>query len=279
LKVGLGDRLVTVEVPQNGCVALERSARWVYGRLMSPVPPLLIHSVAGEISVTAGSKHEALGPLDVLSVDRSGTKRSTEDASPMWASDSWPTAEETNARDAFGKIFHPGRPVLTEIVAAVEDSNADTKQLAVAALKSMGEMSYLMPLLSRKDDVAVRRGALAAVRSYTALGPEASGKVREQLVEEFGEDTATMAGQMIVGFSPQEAANPQLFTQLVGMLAPTEQSVGVRELALDTLMRLTGRSDVLGYDPDHPEKGHSAWAELERQGKLRPATPPRPKAK
>ena len=122
-------------------------------------------------------------------------------------------------------------------------SNADTKQLAIAALKSMGEMSYLMPLLSRKDDAAVRQGALAAVRSYTALGPEAAGKVREQLVEEFGEETASMAGKMIVGFSPQEAASPQLFSQLVGLLSPAEQSVGVRELALDTLKRLTGRGE------------------------------------
>ena len=47
LKVGLGDRLITLEVPQNGCAAIERSARWVYGRLVSPVPPLVIHGVLG----------------------------------------------------------------------------------------------------------------------------------------------------------------------------------------------------------------------------------------
>ena len=188
----------------------------------------------------------------------------------MWASESWPSPEETKARDQFAKIFHPGRPVLTEIVAAVEDKNADTKQLAIVALKSMGEMSYLMPLLSRKDDAAVRRGALAAIRSYTALGPEASGKVREQLVEEFGEDTASIAGKMIVGFSPQEAASPQLFGSTGLAAFAEEESVGVRELALDTLKRLTGRDDQ-GYDPDHPEgKGYSAWVDLERQGKLRP---------
>ena len=135
-----------------------------------------------------------------------------------------------------------------------------------------------MPLLSRKDDAAVRQGALAAVRSYTALGPEAAAKVREQLVEEFGEETASMAGKMIVGFSPQEAANPQLFSELVELLSPAEQSVGVRELALDTLKRLTGRGD-LGYDPDHPEAGHSAWVDLEREGKLRPPAPAKAKAK
>jgi hypothetical protein len=210
-------------------------------------------------------------------IDRTGAKRSTEDALPMWASDSWPSVEEVKARDQFAKGFHPGRPVLTEIVSAAEDSNVDTKQLAIAALKSMGEMSYLIPLLSRKGDSAVRRGALMAIRSYTALGPEASGKVREQLVEEFGEENASMAGKMIVGFSQQET-NPQLFNQLVSLLSPTEESVGIRELALDTLKMLTGLPDQ-GYDPDHPEgKGHAAWADLERDGKLRPAAPPRGKA-
>ena len=144
--------------------------------------------------------------------------------------------------------------MLTEIVAGGGRQNADTKQLAVAALKSMGEMSYLMPLLSRKDDSAVRQGALAAVRSYTALGPEAAGQVREQLVEEFGEETAAMAGKMIVGFSPQEAANPQLFAQLVGLLSPEEQSVGVRELALDTLKRLTGQGDNRDTIPTIPKQ-------------------------
>ncbi len=279
LKVGLGDRLITLDVPQNGGAALERSARWVYGRLVSPVPPLLIRGTSGDVSVNIGNKQETVSPLDVLAIDRTGVKRSTEDVLPVWVNDSWPSPEETKARDQFAKVFHPGRPVLTEIVAAVEDNNADIKQLAIVALKSMGEMSYLLPLLSRKDDAAVRRGALAATRAYTALGPEASGKVREQLVEEFGEDKASMAGKMIVGFSPQEASGQQPMSQLVSLLSPMEESVGIRELALDTLKRLTGREDQ-AYDPDHPEgKGYSAWVDLERQGKLRVTAPPRAKAK
>jgi hypothetical protein len=279
LKVGVGDRIVTLEVPPNGGAALERSARWVYGRLVSPVAPLVIHCKSGDVSVTVGNKQETLSPFDALLIDRTGVKRSTDDALPEWANESWPSPEEIKARDQFAKIFHPGRPVLAEIVAAVEEKNADIKQLAIAALKSMGEMSYLMPLLSRKDDPAARRSALAATRSYTALGPEASAKVREQLVEEFGEDTASVAGKMIVGFSTQEAASQQLIAQLVKMLSPEEVNVGVRELALDTLKRLTGRDDQ-GYDPDHPEgKGLSTWVDLERQGKLRPAAAPRAKAK
>ena len=68
LKVGLGDRLITLDVPQNGCAALERSARWVYGRLVSPVPPLLVHGVAGEIvghgRQQAGGARPARRPFD-----------------------------------------------------------------------------------------------------------------------------------------------------------------------------------------------------------------------
>ena len=62
-------------MPQNGSAALERPARWVYGRLVSPLPPLVIYSTAGDISVSAGNKHETLSPLERLSVDRTGVKR------------------------------------------------------------------------------------------------------------------------------------------------------------------------------------------------------------
>jgi hypothetical protein len=273
LKVGLGDRLVTLEVPQNGSAALERPARWVYGRLISPLPPLLIYSTGGDLTVSSGNKNETLSAPDALSVDRTGVKRLTNDAPPVWARDSGPSPDDVKARDQFAKIFHPGRPILTEVVAAVEEQNVDNKQLSILALKSMGEMSYLMPLVSRKDDPAVRRGTLAAIRAYMALGPAASGTVREQLVAEFGEEKASVVGKMLVGFSSQEAANPQLMGQLVALLSPEEESVGVRELALDTLRQLTGR-DSAGYDPDHPEgKGLSAWIDLERQGKLRVPAP------
>ncbi len=141
----------------------------------------------------------------------------------------------------------------------------------------MGEMSYLIPLLSRKDDPAVRRGALAAIRSYTALGPEASGKVREQLAEEFGEDKASLAGQMIVGFSPQEAASSQLISTLVGLLSPMEQSVGVRELAFDTLMRLTARTDAWDMIPISRRRGIRPGLNWSARGSFGPRRRPKPR--
>ena len=71
-----------------------------------------------------------------------------------------------------------------------------------------------------------------------------------------------------MGYTAGDAADPKLFERLVAALGPEQDSVGLRDLALDTLKRLTGRDD-LGYDPDHPEgKGLSAWKELQKQGKL-----------
>ena len=169
LKVGLGDRLVTLDIPQNGSAVLERPARWVYGRMVSPQPPLVIFSAAGDITVSSGNKDQTLSAPEGLSVDRAGVKRLENDALPPWANEASPSPDEVKARDQFAKVFHAGRPILTEVVAAVEDQNVDTKQLSILALKSMGEMSYLVPLLARKDDPAARRGTLAAIRAYTAL--------------------------------------------------------------------------------------------------------------
>ena len=165
-------------------------------------------------------------------------------------------------------MFHPGRPVLTEIVAASEDENAEIRQLSIVALKSLGDLSLLMPTLSRAGDAVTRRGALAAIRAYMGLGPDAANRVRDQLGEEFGDDTAAFVAKMLVGYTPDEASDPKLFERLVAALGPEQQSIGLHELALDTLKQLTGRDD-LGYDPDHADgKGLIAWKDLQRQGKL-----------
>ena len=107
-------------------------------------------------------------------------------------------------------MFHPGRPVLTEIVTASEDENADIKRFSILALKSLGDLSLLMPMLSRKDDPVARRSALAAIRAYMGLGPTPRNAVREQLVEEFGDETASNsrkdARRLLAGRSVQPPA-------------------------------------------------------------------------
>jgi len=153
---------------------------------------------------------------------------------------------------------------------ATEDDRPEIKQLAVGALKALGDLSYLMPILTRPGDPVARRAAIAAIRSYIGQGPEAARRVREPLNDEFGAKLGGQAEHMLIGYTPEEAANRDTYPRLVALLSPDQTSIGIRELALDTLKRLTGRDD-LGYDPDQPAgKGFEAWNELLRRNELRP---------
>ena len=171
------------------------------------------------------------------------------------------------------RLFHPDRPVLAEIVVASEDESPDIKRLSILALKSLGDMSLLMPMLSRKDDPNVRRSAWPQSEATWDSVPTPRAVCEISSSEEFGEETASFVGKMLIGFSPEEASNPQVYRTARRPARTGTGSIGVRELALDTLKRLTGRDD-LGYDPDHPEgKGLNAWKDLQRQGKLRFSAP------
>jgi hypothetical protein len=269
LKVGFSERSATVELTPSSGVVIERTERRAYGRTVTQAPPLFIYCTQGEVALSVGQKQESLTASDVVVVDTAGVaKRTGIDAPPSWTTETDPSPHELELRDRFIRMFHPGRPVLTEIVAASEDENAEIRQLSIVALKSLGDLSLLMPTLSRAGDAVTRRGALAAIRAYMGLGPDAANRVRDQLGEEFGDDTAAFVAKMLVGYTPDEASDPKLFERLVAALGPEQQSIGLHELALDTLKQLTGRDD-LGYDPDHADgKGLSAWKDLQRQGKL-----------
>ena len=270
LKVGFSDRNITLELTPSSSVVLERTDRREYGQTVTQAPPLVVYCTAGEVPLTADLKQETLTASDVVVIDTAGgVKRTAIDTPPAWATDAEPSPREVQIRDQFLRMFHPGRPVLTEIVAASEDDNADIKRLSILALKSLGDLSLLMPMLSRKDDPVTRTTALNAIRTFMGLGRESANRVRDQLSEEFGDDTALFVEKMLIGITPDEASNPQIYERLVSLLGPERESVGIRELAIDTLKRLTGRDD-LGYDPDHPEaKGLNAWKDLQKQGKLR----------
>ncbi len=277
LKVGFGGKSLTIDVAPSDIVIVERLVHQEHGVSVGSAPPIAVYCVQGETTLASDNKQESLTASDVITIDSAGSlKRSQRDTPPAWATETEPSPEEAQRRERFARMFHPGRPVLTEIVAASEDDDAEVKKLSILALKSLGDISLLMPMLSRKGDAVTRRSALTAVRSYMGLSREAAARVHDQLAEEFGDDTSSFVEKMLVGYSAADASNAQLYERLVAALGPEQESVGVRELALDTLKQLTGRGD-LGYDVDEPEgKGLKAWKDLLREGKLRP-TPARPK--
>jgi hypothetical protein len=70
---------------------------------------------------------------------------------------------------------------------------------------------------------------------------------------------AELAEQLLVGLVKSAESDPQ--PALLKLL--DHQDVGIRELALDNLMRLSNRGDSLGYNPDDPTPEQiRAWTEL-----------------
>ncbi len=274
LKVVFSGRTASLELAPESTVALERVERRTYGRPITRTQSLAACCLQGEVAFTVEGKEVVLKPSNLAMIDGGQVEITTPDSLPAWAAQAEPSPFELQVRDQFLKMFHPGRPVLAEIVGAIEDEHAETKQLAISALKALGDLSLLMPILSREGDPVARRKTLDAIRSYMSLGPDAAKRVQAQLDEEFGENVGAIAYHMLVGYTPDEVAKGDLYPRLVGLLSSDQPSVGIRELALDTLTRLTGR-DNLGYDPDHPSgKGLEAWNDLLHRNELKPLKPP-----
>ena len=275
LKVVFAKQPVTLEMATDSVFGIERVDLNTYGQPVRQPASLGVLCQQGEVTLVVGAKRETLKPMSVALVDAAGQVQTGQRPNlPAWLNQSEPTPYESQVKDQFAKLFHADRPVLAEIVAAIEDDRAEIKPMAVAALKALGDLSLLMPTLSRPNDPVARRATIGAIRSYMIQGPEASGRVRAALDEEFGGDLGGFAQHMLIGFAPDEAAKADLYTRLVNLLSPEQESVGLRELALDTLQRLTGR-DNLGYDPDKPAgKGFDAWNDLMRRNELRTAPPP-----
>jgi hypothetical protein len=275
LKVVFAKQPVTVEMSSDSSVGLERVDLNQYGQPITQPQSLGVLCQQGAVTLTAGGKSQPLKSSDTALVAPAGQMQTGHrDDLPPWLSQAEPTGLESQLKEQFVKLFHDGRPVLAEVVTALEDDKPENKQLAVAALAALGDLSLLMPTLSRPNDPVARRATLAAIRGYMMQGPEASGRVRAELDDQFGENLGGLAQHMLIGYTPQEGAKPELLTRLVGLLSPEQESIGLRELALDTLKRLTGRDD-LGYDPDKPAgKGLDAWNDLVRRNELRPAATP-----
>ena len=183
-------------------------------------------------------------------------------------------------KEQFVKCSTPTGPCSRRSSPRSRTSGRRSKNLAVAALEGPGR-----PLAADADALAAERpggaaGHHGAIRAYMMQGPEASGRVRAALDEEFGERPrrhgpahahrlhARGGGQGRPLHPPGRPARRPSRNR-------GGRAVGIRELALDTLRRLTGRDD-LGYDPDKPAgKGFDAWNDLLRRNELRTApTPP-----
>jgi hypothetical protein len=280
LQIGFAGRTLKLSIERGSGIGLERTNKRGYGQSSDRGFPLMVYCASGKATVSLDNQTETLTSSIVAIIETAGRiTRAAADTLPTWVVEPGPSSGEVALKDLFIRIFHPDRPVLTDMVSAIEDDQPDIKSLAIAGIEAWGDLSLLMPILSRKDDPIARKLAVGAIRDYMARSAEAAKEIRGQLMEleEFREQ-APVVEKMLVGYSSQEASKPELLKQLVGLLGPEQKSKGVRELALDTLQRLTGHGE-LGYSADQPDgDGYSAWKERLARGELKVRAPsPAPK--
>lgn len=281
-RVTFAGQTVDVDASSDAVLGMERVNRNAYGQEVRQAQSLGVLCQQGEVTLKTAGSPQTLKAMNAALISPSGQVGSAPtDALPPWLSEVEPSPLELELKEQFIKLFHPGRPLLTEIVGALDDERPQVKQLAVEALKSMGDLSYLMPTLSRPNDPVARRETMAAIHDYMMRGPESAARVREELNQLLGEVLGGEAYHMLIGYTPAEFAQPDVPARLVSLLSPEHQEdgiIGIRELALATLKQMTGRDD-LGYNPDMPaSKGFDAWNDLLRRNELRPSAP-RPSGK
>jgi hypothetical protein len=262
---------ILITPPAGSTVGVERISRFEPGNTESSSSMLRFYSSEGDVALAVDDAKETLTGPGWIAWDGSRWADKADKPPPNWVTETKPTAFEQQIGEQFLRYFRPNRPVITDMVEALADDQKDVRRLAIRALRSVGDLSFVVPLLNRADDPTSRREAIRVLRAALAQGPDAVKAVHDQLLSDLGEEQAKDVERLLIGFTPKEARDEATFTNLVQQLKANY--VGVRELALDNLRTLTGRDD-LEYDPDKPEgRGQRAWSDLLRDHELRPAVP------
>jgi hypothetical protein len=270
LKIGFAGLTASIDRPSQGSVGLERISVWHYGQPPSQPPPLAIHALEGELSVVLDGTKESLAGPGTLVADFGGRFRPrTKKDQPTWMTETEQSLKDQKLGEQFLEQFSKDRSVMEDTVLATENESPVTKKLAILAVKALGDLSFVTPILSRAGDRSARQSTAAALRAFLSRGPLAGKQLRASLIEEFGDQSGQVVEKLLIGYSPDEVERKETHQRLIEMLS--SRDLAVRELALDNLKNITGRDDQ-GYDPDNPvEKGYSAWKSLLNKDEIKPA--------
>ncbi len=262
-----GHMLAVTPTPGRA-VGLERVAGFAPGTAEPAPPRLRIIVPEGKATLKVGDTEEVLeGPAEVsLQVSGSFADKASKPA-PPWVLDSAPSAFDKEVAGQFGQYLRPGRPILANLVEAMDDPQPKVKEFAASGLGTLGDMESVVIGLDRKDHPAFHRSVVDVLRTGLAQGGDSAKAVREALDRQYDGIWPKTAETLIVGLPPEAARDEPALARLVEDLA-AGPSRGIRALALDNLRALTGR-DSMEYDPDNPEgKGLRAWQDLVRRKEL-----------
>jgi hypothetical protein len=280
-------RLALRSVPESGATVQAGGTSLTLGATPAPVglslhaeaadaaePGLRVYASEGELPMTvAGGASETLDGPAAITVGPGGRfGTGLAEPTPAWVTATEPPQADQLGGTAFAALFREGVPVSRALVEALEDDRPELQAMAVSALAATDSIELILPVLTRDGAPGLRRTAIDALRGYRRRGPDAQAALRAQLDQFNGVEWGATVDSLLA--PPAGAASRETYEALIRLL--TNADVGVRELAIERLMALSGR-DALGYDPDRPDgNGARAWQGLLREGRLAPATAPPP---
>lgn len=258
-------QILAIKAPAGSVVGVERNPTLLPGQSEPSPSRLRIYVPDNQVILQAGESEEILNGPGEISLQLSG--RFVEKARqpmPAWVSETAPSGFNKEVGDQFVALLRPGRPILANLVEAMDDPQKDVKRMAIYALGSTIAMEQVVEVVSRKEEPSVHRAGIEVLRTGLAQGGDTAKAVREALVRQYDHPWSDVTEKLLVGFRPEEAKDEATLAKLVEYLSAAP-SRGTRQLALDALQHLTGR-DSLEYDPDNAEgKGLKAWQDLVRK--------------
>lgn len=258
VELHLGDRSATLQLLEAGTeVGLEVTPRMAEGLIDPPLPP----TWDGALTVVSGAARltTAQGPVALSSGQYLSLMEGDFSASPQ-ASRGMPQwmvplsgavlAVSRNYAQQFEKEFQLDRNVSESIPAMIENRQMRLSQLAVQALALTGGDRALVRALAAPHQES-RQAAIVGLGVRLRSDPANSLRIREEVQRAFPENIAGIIEQLLWGYPPSAAYNPDLSRELVSWLM--HDLIAIRELAFFQILRLTGNQETNRYQPDAPE--------------------------
>ncbi|WP_449342997.1 hypothetical protein [Tautonia sociabilis] len=287
VEVGVSGRTLTLDPPPGQPIGLSAAGVRAPGEPAGR-PGLTIALSEGSLtaSVDGGASETFEGPALIAFDPEAGSFATSAgaEALPAWIDDPEPTEAELADIEAFSGFFSDSSgPLPFVLLEGTMDEEPAIRRLSVAALGAMGSidpghLELVAELLNTPDAPELRAEAMTILLRQMARGPEEAAMVHRLLDRVAPAEAVAPMDRLLTGYPEDRQQSPEVLAELVGALS--SPNPGVRQLALQTLMTITGR-DAQGYDPDSPdEDALESWRSLLSSGDPSPRgrSSPTPKA-
>lgn len=196
---------------------------------------------------------------------------------PDWIKDFDPTTPEGKKRLAAREVFR--KTVLTKglgeaILMLLDSPDKEIRRVGVYALGAFDQISSLGRLITNSEDAETWNHAVIALRHWLGRGEGQDQFLFKRLIDRRGYSPAHagLTIDMLMGFSREERARPELYSLLIDLLR--HERLAIRGLAYWHLQRLAPNIKVAFNplaDKSEWEKSRAEYMKKIPSGKLPPS--------